>query len=63
MVYSTDRSKAVVLVLVLLFVALWLYPPQTLFVGGILFSRPSVRVSVRPSVRPSVCPSKALVFS
>ena len=28
-----------------------LYPPQTLFVGGILFSRcPSVRPSVRPSV-------------
>ena len=32
-----------------------LYPPQTLFVGGILFSRcPSVRPCVRPSVRPSV---------
>ena len=30
---------------------LLLYPPQTLFVGGILFSRcPSVRLSVRPSV-------------
>ena len=30
-----------------------LYPPQTLFVGGILFSRcPSVRPSVRPCVRP-----------
>ena len=30
-------------------------PPQTLFVGGILFSRcPSVRPSVRVSVRPSV---------
>ena len=29
----------------------FLYPPQTLFVGGILFSRcPSVRPSVRPSV-------------
>ena len=27
----------------------YLYPPQTLFVGGILFSRcPSVRASVRP---------------
>ena len=25
----------------------YLYPPQTLFVGGILFSRPSVRASVR----------------
>ena len=34
---------------------LFLYPPQTLFVGGILFSRcPSVRACVRPSVRPSV---------
>ena len=33
----------------------YLYPPQTLFVGGILFSRcPSVRPSVRPSIRPSV---------
>ena len=30
-------------------------PPQTLFVGGILFSRcPSVRPSVRACVRPSV---------
>ena len=28
----------------------FLYPPQTLFVVGILFSRPSVRASVRPSV-------------
>ena len=26
---------------------LWLYPPQTLFVVGILFSRPCVRPSVR----------------
>ena len=35
--------------------AAFLYPPQTLFVGGILFSRcPSVRASVLPSVRPSV---------
>ena len=35
-----------------------LYPPQTLFVGGILFSRcPCVRPSVRPSVRASVRPS------
>ena len=35
-----------------------LYPPQTLFVGGILFSRcPSVRLSVRPSVRPCIRPS------
>ena len=34
-----------------------LYPPQTLFVGGILFSRcPSVRVSVRPSVRNALFP-------
>ena len=34
-----------------------LYPPQTLFVGGILFSRcPSVRPCVRASVRPSVRP-------
>ena len=33
----------------------FLYPPQTLFVGGILFSRcPCVRPSVRASVRPSV---------
>ena len=32
-----------------------LYPPQTLFVGGILFSRcPSVRPCVRACVRPSV---------
>ena len=31
------------------------YPPQTLFVGGILFSRcPSVRLSVRACVRASV---------
>ena len=31
----------------------FLYPPQTLFVGGILFSRcPSVRASVCASVRP-----------
>ena len=36
------------------FKELLLYPPQTLFVGGILFSRCP---SVRPSVRPSVCPS------
>ena len=28
----------------------YLYPPQTLFVVGILFSRPSVRPCVRPSV-------------
>ena len=35
----------------------FLYPPQTLFVGGILFSRClSVRPSVRPSVRASVRP-------
>ena len=35
-----------------------LYPPQTLFVGGILFSRcPSVRASVCPCVRVSVRPS------
>ena len=34
-----------------------LYPPQTLFVGGILFSRcPSVRASVRPSVRNALFP-------
>ena len=33
------------------FILIFLYPPQTLFVGGILFSRcPSVRPSVRPSV-------------
>ena len=32
-------------------------PPQTLFVGGILFSRcPSVRASVRPSVRNALFP-------
>ena len=31
MVYSTDRSKAVVPVLVLLFVALWLILPGDLF--------------------------------
>ena len=32
-----------------------LYPPQTLFVVGILFSRcPSVRASIRPCVLPSV---------
>ena len=38
-------------------------PPQTLFVGGILFSRcPSVRLSVRPSVRPCVRPSVTLCF-
>ena len=31
--------------------SLSLYPPQTLFVGGILFSRcPSVRACIRPSV-------------
>ena len=36
----------------------FLYPPQTLFVGGILFSRcPCVRPCVRPSVRLSVRPS------
>ena len=41
----------------------FLYPPQTLFVGGILFSRcPSVRPSVRPCVRPSVRPSVTLCF-
>ena len=44
-----------------------LYPPQTLFVGGILFSRcpcvrPSVRPSVRASVRLSVRPSVTLCF-
>ena len=44
-----------------------LYPPQTLFVGGILFSRcpsvrPSVCPSVRPCVRPSVRPSVTLCF-
>ena len=40
-----------------------LYPPQTLFVGGILFSRcPSVRVSVRPCVRASVRPSVTFCF-
>ena len=33
----------------------FLYPPQTLFVGGILFSR-------CPSVRASVCPSVTLCF-
>ena len=33
-----------------------LYPPQTLFVRGILFSRcPSMRPSVCPSVRPTLC--------
>ena len=33
----------------------YLYPPQTLFVVGVLFSRcPCVRVCVRPCVRPSV---------
>ena len=32
-------------------------PPQTLFVGGILFSRcPSVRPSFRPSVRNALFP-------
>ena len=32
---------------------LFLYPPQTLFVGGILFSRcPSVRLSVRNALFP-----------
>ena len=37
--------------------------PQTLFVGGILFSRcPSVRPSVHPCVRPSVRPSVTLCF-
>ena len=36
-----------------------LYPPQTLFVVGILFSRCQ---SVRPSVRPSVGPSVTLCF-
>ena len=42
---------------------LYLYPPQTLFVGGILFSRcPSVRPSIRPSVHPSVRPSVTLCF-
>ena len=31
----------------------FLYPPQTLFVGGILFSRcPSVRASVRKALFP-----------
>ena len=36
---------------------------QTLFVGGILFSRcPSVRVSVRPCVRASVRPSVTFCF-
>ena len=40
-----------------------LYPPQTLFVGGILFSRcPCVRPSVCPSVRASVRPSVTLCF-
>ena len=34
-----------------------LYPPQTLFVGGILFSRcPSVRPCIRPSVRNALFP-------
>ena len=34
-----------------------LYPPQTLFVGGILFSRcPSVHPSVRASVRNALFP-------
>ena len=47
---TKDLSVAVIMVHETL-----LYPPQTLFVGGILFSRcPSVRASVRPSVRPSV---------
>ena len=42
-----NMLKSTVLGIVLL-----LYPTQTLFVGGILFSRcPSVRASVRPSVR------------
>ena len=40
-----------------------LYPPQTLFVGGILFSRcPCVRPCVRPCVCPSVRPSVTLCF-
>ena len=44
-------------------ILIYLYPPQTLFVGGILFSRcPSVRPSVCPSVRPSVRPSVTLCF-
>ena len=35
----------------------FLYPPQTLFVGGILFSRcPCVRPSVRASVRNALFP-------
>ena len=35
----------------------FLYPPQTLFVGIILFSRcPSVRPSMRPSVRNALFP-------
>ena len=36
---------------------LLLYPPQTLFVGGILFSHPPVSRSVCP-----MCPSAMLVF-
>ena len=40
-----------------------LYPPQTLFVVGILFSRrPCVRVCVRACVRPSVRPSVTFFF-
>ena len=36
---------------------IFLYPPQTLFVVGILFSCcPSVRASVRPSVRNALFP-------
>ena len=46
--------QAMVLLQLLIWL-LFLYPPQTLFVGGILFSRcPCVRPSVRASVRPSV---------
>ena len=62
-VYSTDRSKAVVPVLVLLFVALWLYPRHTKYVGVYSFRfsvRPFVRPFVRAFVRLSVTGSKFL---
>ena len=45
---SLDKYKCIKLIK---FCISYLYPPQTLFVGGILFSRcPSVRPSVHPSV-------------
>ena len=56
-VCPTDCSKAVVPVLVLLFVALWLYPRHRKYVGYmyIVFAFPFVRSSVRSFVRRFVC--------